>query len=136
MLIFLYFDIYIFLVFLNYLKVCVTRRERSDRHEKERKTIFGIFENECHAVRTTRLTQKEKEIIFSIFELFERKCHTTRAVGQTLKWNKIIFCIFEFSCFFLWIFMIFKPFFDFFIEILKMWEKKRGKSWRHKYGSA
>ena len=85
MLIFLYFDIYIFLVFLNYLKVCVTRRERSDRHEKERKTIFGIFENECHAVRTTRLTQKEKEIIFSIFELFERKCHTTRAVGQTLK---------------------------------------------------
>ena len=53
--------------------------------KKERKTIFGIFKKECHAVRTTRRTQKEKEIIFSMFELFERKCHTTRAVGQTLK---------------------------------------------------
>jgi len=80
--------------------------------KKERKTIFGIFENECRAVRTTRLTQKEKEIIFSIFKLFERKCHTTQAVEQTLKWNKIIFCIFEFSrfCKFLWfsnLFLIF-----------------------------
>jgi len=32
MLRFLYFENFVFLVFLNYLKICVTRRERSDRH--------------------------------------------------------------------------------------------------------
>jgi len=32
MLMFLYFEIIYFSVFLNYLKICVTRRERSDKH--------------------------------------------------------------------------------------------------------
>jgi len=57
---FLYFEIlYIFLVFLNYLKTCVTQREQSDKH------------------------QKGKKIILVFFKLFGRKCHTTRAVAQT-----------------------------------------------------
>jgi len=30
--IFIFLEFYIFLVFLNYLKICVTRRERSDIH--------------------------------------------------------------------------------------------------------
>ena len=39
----------------------------------ERKTNFGIFENECHAVRATgqtRLSEREYFFIFQIFYFF------------------------------------------------------------------
>jgi len=56
-----------FLVFMNYLKICVTRRERSDRHKKRKKTIFGIFENEYYTVQATGQTLEEKENYFWFF---------------------------------------------------------------------
>jgi len=74
---FLYFEIlYIyFLVFLNYLKTCVTRRERSDRHQKEKKIIFGIFENylEESVTRCEGRTNtiKMKENFFFNFIIFK-----------------------------------------------------------------
>jgi len=56
--VFLFWKFYILCVFLNYLKICVTRREqvRETLKEKE-KYFFCIFENQCHTVRATGQTQ-------------------------------------------------------------------------------
>jgi len=54
MLMFLYFENFMFfLVFLNYLKICLTTRAVG-RTLQEKKIIFGIFDNECHTVRAIR----------------------------------------------------------------------------------
>jgi len=57
--IFIFLKFNIFLVFFNYLKICVNANGRTDT-KRERKLFLIFLENECYTMQTTGHTQKRE----------------------------------------------------------------------------